>query len=875
MPRRPGPATARPVTYRWEQAAKTRSADDEEIAVVEDSGLPTNTSEFLAVALHTPADVRVRGLEATVRRRDAVLAAVYHAAAHFLGPADWDRDIRDVLGRLGSAAEVSRVYLFEEYHDDDRGVLRSRMCYEWVAAGVTPLADRPLIGDMELAAVGLARWEMLGRSDVIHGPIASLPPGERQYFAALGIGSIAVMPVYAGDSRWGFAGFAHDSLDREWSRAVLAALQAAAATLGAAIYRKHTEEQLRQSEERYRRLTEAAVEGVLIHDQGVVLEANPACARIFGYELHELEGRNLLDLVPTPESREVILRHMRSGSSESYEVTGRRKDGSLVIAELTARATFYRGKAVRVATINDVTVRRQAEEELRRREAQLAEAQAIAHVGSFVWDFASNRLEGSDELYRIYGFEPGTAIAPGAILARVHPEDAELVRRTIDEAVQHGTAFIVEHRIVRPPGDVRIFRVEGRVVVNDAGVPAQMIGAGQDVTEQRDAETVARRLIEERAARAAAEAAEKRARFLAEASRLLSGSFDYHTTLATLARLAVPSLADYCTVDVSDTPGTFARLGVAHSDPAKEQLVRDIAHYTFGSRPRAHPIVQVLTEGTPVLMSEISRETLEASAADATHRSLLYEIGPRSLVSVPLLSSGRILGAVTLVIAESERCYGPDDLALAEELARRASLAVENARLFAAAEQATRARDQMLGVVAHDLRNPLGTILMAAQMLEDVVAQDPTARSQVMMMRRAGERMNRLIQDLLDLKRIEHGRLVVEPRAFPARGLLTEAVESLRPLAASSGVALELDGDEELPHVSADPHRIQQVLSNLIGNAIKFTPRGGCITMSGERAAGEVRLAVADTGPGIPPEQLPDIFGQGPSLGQRVANPGD
>jgi PAS domain S-box-containing protein len=820
-----------------------------------DELLLSTTAEFLAVASRMPADVHVRGLEATIRRRDAVLAAVSYAATHFLGPADWDRDIRDVLGRLGSAAEVSRVYLFEGHHGDD-GALHARMCHEWVADGIPPLGERRELRDIHLASRGLGRWEALGRGDVIHGPLSSLESAERAFFQPLGIRSIAMMPVFVGETCWGFAGFADDLSDREWSRSVLEALQAAAATLGAAIYRKRTEEQLRQSEERFRRLTEAAVEGVVIHDQGTVLEANPAFERIFGYGLEELRGKNIVDLIPTAESRALILERMRSGSRDSFEVTGTRKDGSTVIAEITARPMSYRGRSARVVTVHDVTARRQAEAELRRQEAQLAEAQAIAHVGSFVWDFATDTLRGSDELYRIYGFERDPTLPVSAILARVHPDDADMVRKTIDDAVNRGAAFSIEHRIIRPPAEVRRFRVEGRVAFDDAGRPAQMIGAGQDVTERREAEEVARRLMEEQAARAAAEAAERRARFLAEASRLLSGSFDYHTTLATLARLAVPTLGDYRTVDVSDGTGGFVRLGVAHSDPTKEQLVREIARYTFGPRPRAHAIVRVLTDGTPILMPEITRAMLDESAADELHRELLARIGPRSLVSVPLLASGAIIGALTLVVAESDRRYGPDDVALA------AALAVENARLFTEAQQATRARDQMLGVVAHDLRNPLGTILMSSELLESSLSHDAAVRRQLAMMRRAGDRMNRLIQDLLDIKRIESGRLAVEPRPVPAAALLGEALDMLRPLAASNAIELAYDAPAELPRVSADPHRIHQVLSNLVGNAIKFTPPGGRVAVAGERAGPELKLAVRDTGPGIPAEHLPHIFGQ-------------
>ncbi len=241
---------------------------------------------------------------------------------------------------------------------------------------------------------------------------------------------------------------------------------------------------------------------------------------------------------------------------------------------------------------------------------------------------------------------------------------------------------------------------------------------------------------------------------------------------------------------------------------------------------------------------------------------MLRQIVPRALIAVPLEVSGRVIGAMALYMSESGREYGIDDLALAEELARRAALAVENARLFSQAEQATRARDQMLGVVAHDLRNPLSTIIMASELLEEAVDARTPARKQVMMIARAGERMNRLIQDLLDVKRIEGGGMAVERRPVPAASLLAEAAEMLRPLASASAIDLAVAGCENLPNVSADPLRIQQVLSNLIGNAIKFTPQGGRITLRADAGSGRVRLAVADTGPGIPAEQLPHIFGQ-------------
>jgi len=168
----------------------------------------------------------------------------------------------------------------------------------------------------------------------------------------------------------------------------------------------------------------------------------------------------------------------------------------------------------------------------------------------------------------------------------------------------------------------------------------------------------------------------------------------------------------------------------------------------------------------------------------------------------------------------------------------------------------------MLGVVAHDLRNPLSTMLMASSLLAETLEADSPAQRQVAMLHRAGERMNRLIQDLLDVKRMESGHLSVDACPLLAATLLTESAEALRPLAAAAGLELRLEVPLDLPRVAADRHRMHQVLSNLIGNAIKFTPRGGKITLRADVVAHDVRVAVADSGPGIPAEQLPHIFGQ-------------
>ena len=504
--------------------------------------------------------------------------------------------------------------------------------------------------------------------------------------------------------------------------------------------RRRAEEAVRESEDRFRSLTEAALEGVLIHENGVILDANPSLCRMIGYTLRELVGGKLLDIMVAPESRDIVIEHMRSGAPDTYEVVGVRKDGTKILTEVSGRMATYRGRRARVVAVHDITERKQA-------------------------------------------------------------EAAEL------------------------------------------------------------------RLIEERAARSAAEAAERRAHFLAETSRVLATSFDYHTTLATVARLAVPTLADFCTVDVLEADDRVVRVGVAHVDPDKEAKLFELGR-RFVDRihdgPAATHLRRAILDGQSTIVPEISEEMLLATAVSDEHRQLIEVLAPCSLVAVPLRVGERTIGVLSIFMSTSGRRYGPTDLTLVEELARRVSLSVENARLFHAAERATRARDEMLGVVAHDLRNPLSTITMAAQMLIEMAPPErERERKQLEIMRRAGERMKRLISDLLDAKRIESGGLTVDPRPEEVTSVVSDAVEMLRPLASSSSLQLDAAVPDGLPRVMVDPARVQQVLSNLVGNAIKFTPAGGSISVRAELAAdGEVCLAVADTGPGIPNEELPHIFGR-------------
>ncbi|MFL5386553.1 MAG: ATP-binding protein [Longimicrobiaceae bacterium] len=392
--------------------------------------------------------------------------------------------------------------------------------------------------------------------------------------------------------------------------------------------------------------------------------------------------------------------------------------------------------------------------------------------------------------------------------------------------------------------------------------------AAAEVRRVRDGRGTERggELDRERAARAQAEAGEKRFAFLAEVSALLDASLDYRTSFQKLARLVVPALADYCLIDEAEPGGGLRRIARAHADPAKETLLyTDTQHrHSDGEEDLArHPVLRVIRTGMPLLVSDFTPEMVGVIAHDDDHRGRLAKLDLRSYIIAPLAARGRVLGAITLAASDSGRRYRAPDVALVEEVARRAALAIDNARLYTLAQEAIRAREAVLAVVSHDLRNPLASILLNASMLLDMApagALEPWMEENLRQVVDAVEQTNRLITDLLDVSRMEEaGGIPLDRSPMDARPLVEVAVRMLHPQASARGVSLCAEPGGALP-VVADSDRLVQVLWNLVGNAVKFTDDGGHVRVSAGRRGGELWFAVADTGVGIAPEHQPHVF---------------
>ena len=357
-----------------------------------------------------------------------------------------------------------------------------------------------------------------------------------------------------------------------------------------------------------------------------------------------------------------------------------------------------------------------------------------------------------------------------------------------------------------------------------------------------------------------AQEAARRAAFAAEASRVLAGSLDVRTTLERLAHLAVPFLGDWCVVVLTQASGAVRQLAAAHVVPEKLDLALRLAEDHSMQRRALGPLWAVLQCRETQVFQAIDEAFLANLVDSSAELETLRGLGVRSGMIVPLVAHDQALGVMVFAVTESEYRYGSADVAAAEDLARRAALAVDNARLFREAQESTRLRDEFLATVSHELRTPLTPILTWTQLLRPG-RQDPAMFARAIdAIERSARAQAQLIEDLLDVSRIITGRLRIDVRPMPLWGVVEAAIESMGPAAEAKGILLDVVLDPQARLVMGDADRLQQVVWNLLSNAIKFTPPGGRVAVRVEQVDDEVRLTVRDTGKGIRPEFAPYVF---------------
>ncbi|HET9982685.1 MAG TPA: ATP-binding protein [Longimicrobiales bacterium] len=578
---------------------------------------------------------------------------------------------------------------------------------------------------------------------------------------------------------------------------------------------------------------------------GRILACNAEFARIAGFDSVEAAlAANLRSLEAQPGGFAALVDRLQEAPLIPLEeLRFVRRDGtpSRVLAKLAATLD----EAGRVGEIRayllDITQRFLAEEKLRASDERLHLVELATHDVLWEWDLASGRMSWNGAVARRFRYTP-EEVRPSIdwYEDRIHPADRERVIRGLERAILGvDSSWSDEYGFRRGDGTYAAVLDRAHVVRNGRNEPERVVGCMIDITERKEAEDMQR--------------------FLARAGDALDETLEVDVTAANLARLAVPALADFCLVDLLRPDGGTRRAAVAHVEPERARLLGAGAVLTAGAGPAPTPLA-VARDGIaefegacgdgPADSPELSRRLCVAP-----------ETAPRGYVCVPIAARGRVLGAATFGLSAPRRCFGPLDLMMARELARRAGLALANSSTYETAQRAVLARNEVLGVVSHDLRVPLTTMVATLSLLDDTT---PDRREDVRqwheMLRRATDQMKALIDDLLDASRMESQRFTIERAKESPSALITGACQMLRPLAAAKDIVLEADAARELPPISVDGRQIVRVLGNLVSNAIKFSPAGATIRVHGEMHDAELWISVSDQGEGIAAEQIPRVF---------------
>ena len=353
---------------------------------------------------------------------------------------------------------------------------------------------------------------------------------------------------------------------------------------------------------------------------------------------------------------------------------------------------------------------------------------------------------------------------------------------------------------------------------------------------------------------------EENEHFLVELTSVLSTSSDFEDSFRQVAQLLInSSYADWCTVVAVRSDRAIQRMAFAHRDEAKREIVQRLDADLPTNLGLTSCPSRVLRTGQSELVPTASASCFGTLASDRAAAEEIRKLGIESYMCVPLVTAGRILGVITFVSADPARSYSTEDLRFAEEVGRRAALTIDAVY----SRRMVGAREEVLATVSHDLRNPLTTILASAELLAQSAPKDESGdviRRQSSVIHRSAWHMERLISDLLDIAKMEAGRFAVERRAVDARLLLHEVAEAHEPAARQRSIHLATVMSEAPCELLGDRDRLLQVFANLVGNALKFTPEGGEITLRLERCGEDVELSVQDTGPGISEVDRAHIF---------------
>ena len=434
-------------------------------------------------------------------------------------------------------------------------------------------------------------------------------------------------------------------------------------------------------------------------------------------------------------------------------------------------------------------------------------------------------------------------------------DGAELVGTTLGFPLVAGETTELD---VLSQGGPRV--AEMRVVESRWDGDDAYIASLRDVTERKQAERDARRLIREQEARRMAEELASRQRFLLEGSASLVAALEYEATLTMLATLCVTGVADWAVVFCTNEHGHPERVEVAHRDPQKRAPASAL-RALLSSHDGVHPIVESFSTNEVRRVDEVDAAVLDTLCHNSREAELVRELGADAMLLLPMVARERQIGGLVLVRTGAGRQFDDGAVALAEDIAVRGALALDNARLYDDARRADKERSDLLAVVSHDLRTPLTAIMGYADLLQLGIPKPlpPESVTQVERIRKSAQHLLYLMNELLTFTRLDAGHETLQLQGVDVRDLVREVAVLMEPAATERGLTVETSLPAEPVRVRTDPDKLRQVLLNLAGNAVKYTPSGVVHLRLAASGNGAV-LSVEDSGVGISAENLKRIY---------------
>jgi PAS domain S-box-containing protein len=517
------------------------------------------------------------------------------------------------------------------------------------------------------------------------------------------------------------------------------------------------------------------------------------------------------------------------------------KDDLLFVEELAKRIAL---------TLDNIQLFKEAQDELTKREKiseilslqqeRLNLAQEAANIGVFEVDLQSQHVLWSKQLEKLYGLKDGEFKGTSKHwLTLIHPEDRDIVDKGFYEQIKNNAFTEFEFRIIPPDGAIRWIYAKAQVFFDKSYKPIRVVGINIDVTDRKQAIL--------------------NSYFLAEASKILSSSLNYETTLQNVAKLAVQQIADWCLIGILNKDNIYEQIAVSHKDPNKVKWAMAVGKEYPPNMNTNSGIAKILQTGKAELYPMITDEMIQMTARDKKHLKLLKQLGMTSVMMVPLHAQQKPVGVITFITSETKRRFTNDDVAFAKELAHRASIAIDNAMLYKNAQDAITLRDDFISVASHELKTPVTSVKIFTQVMQKYARMngDEKAVQNLDKMDKQINKLTDLIYNLLDISKIQTGRLEYAMRDFSIDNMLEEVTETMQHM--SSKHQLELKGKADCM-VHGDGDRISQVVSNLISNAIKYSPTADKVNIKVSADKKEVHVAVEDFGIGMSKEHFKKVF---------------